>query len=86
MNFDLYETPYKKQIRTDKYQYIAIDLEEKKVLLLEGGGFQYAEVVRELTGDDLDLPPFWQMYVNKVLKNIDNVERTPRGLHHRAKR
>jgi len=86
MNFDLYETPYKKMVRTDKYQYIAIDLEEKKVLLLEGGGFHYAEVVRELTEDDLDLPPFWRNYVNTAYKKINDVERTPRGLHHRLER
>jgi len=85
MNYDLYQTEYVEQIRTDKYRYIAIDFEEKKVLLLEGAGFQYAEVVRELTKDDPALPPFWRNYVNTAYKNIDNVERTPRGLRHRLR-
>ena len=72
MNFDLHQSPYMEQIRTDKYRYIAVDLEEKKVLLLEGGGFQFAEVVKELTGDEPELPPFWQMYVRNAIKRMNN--------------
>jgi hypothetical protein len=86
MNHDLYQTEYVEQISADKNRYIVIDIEEKKVLLLEGAWYQRAKEVRELTKDDPALPLFWQIYVNKAIENIDHAERTPRGIHIRPKR
>ena len=72
MNFDLHQSAYIEHIRTDKYRYIAVDLEEKKVLLLEGPGFQQANMVKELTGDEPELPAFWQMYVKNAYKRMND--------------
>ena len=72
MNFDLHQSPYVEKIRTDKHRYIGVDLEEKKVLLLEGPGFQQSKTVKELTGDEPELPPFWQMYVKNAHKRMND--------------